>query len=164
MSCRASRSTRGDDGDGSVDYSAGDFGDNQPWRTRNGSGDGDDMPALDQAAARPRTLREHLLEQIGADLPNQADRVIAAYLLDQLDETGYLRGGIEDAAARLGCGPERIAYEWWRQTRPQGRGEAEMIRDYYRVEDEAGRRFWVFRAGPYRPGRPPRWFLHGMFE
>ena len=96
--------TAGADGDGSTDFG----GDAQPWRTRNGSGDGDDLPGLDQAAARPRTLREHLLEQIGADLPNQADRVIAAYLLDQLDETGYLRGDIEDAAGRLGCSPSRI--------------------------------------------------------
>jgi RNA polymerase sigma-54 factor len=101
--------TRGNDGDGSADYSTGDFGgDAQPWRTRNGSGDSDDFPAFDQAAARPRTLREHLLEQIGADLPNQTDRVIAAYLLDQLDEAGYLRSDIADAAARLGCTPDRI--------------------------------------------------------
>jgi protein ImuB len=53
-------------------------------------------------------------------------------------------------------GPERIAAEWWRSA---GGG----IRDYYRVEDEAGRRFWLYRAGIYRPDRPPRWFLHGFF-
>jgi RNA polymerase sigma-54 factor len=96
--------TAGSDGDGSTDFG----GDAQPWRTRNGSADGDDLSGLDQAAARPRTLREHLLEQIGTDLPNQTDRVIAAYLLDQLDETGYLRGDIADAAARLGCSVARI--------------------------------------------------------
>jgi RNA polymerase sigma-54 factor len=94
----------GADGDGSTDFS----GDSQPWRTRNSGGDNDDFSALDQAAARPRTLREHLLEQIGADLPDQTDRVIAAYLLDQLDEAGYLRGELSDAAARLGCTPRRI--------------------------------------------------------
>ena len=98
--------TAGADGDGSTDFG----GDMQPWRTRNGAGDNsEDVSALDQAAARPRTLREHLLEQIGPDLPNQTDRVIAAYLLDQLDEAGYLRGSLGDAAARLGCPPERIA-------------------------------------------------------
>jgi RNA polymerase sigma-54 factor len=96
--------TRGGDGDGSVDFG----GDSQLWRTRNGSTDGNDLSGLDQAAARPHTLREHLLEQIGADLPNQADRVIAVYLLDQLDEAGYLRADLPDAAARLGCSPERI--------------------------------------------------------
>ena len=65
---------------------------------------------------------------------------------------------------RRADGPERIAYEWWRQARPEDRAEPDMIRDYYRVEDETGRRFWVYRAGPYRPNQPPRWFLHGMFD
>ncbi|HYM72056.1 MAG TPA: RNA polymerase factor sigma-54 [Stellaceae bacterium] len=98
--------TAGVDGDGSADYGFG--GDNQPWRTRNGGVDSDDLPALDQAAARPRTLREHLLEQIGTDFATPADRVIAAFLLDQLDEDGYLRGDLDEAAARLGCTPARI--------------------------------------------------------
>ena len=101
--------TAGADGDGSADYGSSDFGgDNQPWRTRNGASDSDDMPGLDRAAARPQSLRDHLLEQIGADLPNQTDRVIAVYLLDQLDEAGYLRADLADVAARLGCPPQRI--------------------------------------------------------
>lgn len=54
-------------------------------------------------------------------------------------------------------GPERIAPEWWREDR------ARRSRDYYRIEDEAGRRFWVYRDGAYRPGQPPRWYLHGLF-
>ena len=38
-------------------------------------------------------------------------------------------------------------------------------RDYYRIEDEAGRRYWVFREGLYEDGRggPPEWFIHGVF-
>ena len=59
---------------------------------------------------------------------------------------------------RRADGPERIAGEWWR-----GSGEGEAVRDYYGVEDEEGRRFWLFRAGLYRPETPPRWFLHGLF-
>jgi len=61
-------------------------------------------------------------------------------------------------------GPERIAEEWWH---PDGQlanrnGDPGAIRDYYRVEDETGRRFWLFRAG--LPGDPPpRWFIHGVF-
>ena len=57
-------------------------------------------------------------------------------------------------------GPERIAPEWWRiagDTMPQ-------TRDYYRVENENGARFWVFRAGLYdRDATPPRWYMHGVF-
>jgi protein ImuB len=58
-------------------------------------------------------------------------------------------------------GPERIADEWWR---PEGSGAIDAIRDYYRVEDEEGRRFWLFRAGEHGHDRPPRWFVHGVFS
>jgi protein ImuB len=58
-------------------------------------------------------------------------------------------------------GPERIAEEWWR---PEGSAAADAIRDYYRVEDEEGRRFWLFRAGLHGRDRPPRWFVHGVFS
>lgn len=70
----------------------------------------------------------------------------------------------ETHRVRRADGPERIAYEWWRQARPQDRDEPDMIRDYYRVEDETGRRFWVYRAGLYGEGETARWFLHGMFD
>lgn len=57
-------------------------------------------------------------------------------------------------------GPERIAPEWWRLSEKGARA-----RDYYRVEDEAGRRYWIYRHGLYEDGRggPPQWFLHGLF-
>jgi len=51
-------------------------------------------------------------------------------------------------------GPERIEQEWWVQ---QG-----QHRDYYRVEDEEGNRFWIFRLGHYHD-EIFRWFLHGFF-
>lgn len=56
-------------------------------------------------------------------------------------------------------GPERIAPEWW-QDRPGTR-----LRDYFKVEDEAGGRFWLYRDGLHDDGRggAPRWFLHGIF-
>jgi len=54
-------------------------------------------------------------------------------------------------------GPERLTSEWWRRT-------AEAERDYYTVEDSAGRRFWLYRAGRYGRGEaPPQWFIHGVF-
>jgi RNA polymerase sigma-54 factor len=102
------RAAAGEDGDGTVEIGGDLGGDSEPWRNRNGAGYAGDLPGIDQAAARPRTLREHLIEQIGADLPEQADRVIALHLLDQLDETGYLQGGLDGAAERLGCAPGRI--------------------------------------------------------
>ena len=58
----------------------------------------------------------------------------------------------------LSQGPERIAGEWWRQRRQL------PTRDYYLVENEAGRRFWLYREGLYgRETNSPRWFVHGLF-
>ncbi len=41
--------------------------------------------------------------------------------------------------------------------------ETDRIRDYYRVEDTEGARFWLFRTGLHGGGRVPRWYLHGLF-
>ncbi len=57
-------------------------------------------------------------------------------------------------------GPERIAPEWWRTG---GAPLSRHVRDYYRLEDEGGKRYWVYREGLYRPDRPPAWYLHGFF-
>ena len=56
-------------------------------------------------------------------------------------------------------GPERIAPEWWRQP------SSSRLRDYYRVEDQAGRRYWIYREGIAGDGRggAPNWFIHGLF-
>ncbi|MXV50142.1 DNA polymerase Y family protein [Pedobacter sp. HMF7647] len=51
-------------------------------------------------------------------------------------------------------GPERIEREWWLD-----KGEH---RDYYYVEDEQGRRYWLFRSGHYSD-ETSRWFIHGFF-
>ncbi len=56
-------------------------------------------------------------------------------------------------------GPERIAGEWWRRDDNHG-----PTRDYYRVEDARGRRFWIFRHGLYgRECATPGWYMHGLF-
>jgi protein ImuB len=56
-------------------------------------------------------------------------------------------------------GPERIAPEWWRER------STARLRDYYRVEDQAGRRYWIYREGLIGDGRggAPEWYLHGLF-
>lgn len=64
-------------------------------------------------------------------------------------------------------GPERIAPEWWTYLPPAGQTSAPLprTRDYYRIEDTDGRRFWVFREGLYEDGRGglPEWFVQGFF-
>jgi protein ImuB len=62
-------------------------------------------------------------------------------------------------------GPERIAMEWWKHN------GAALTRDYFRIEDESGLRFWIYRDGLYErelsdeEGKPvpARWFVHGLF-
>ncbi len=55
-------------------------------------------------------------------------------------------------------GPERIAMEWWRTA------QRTPTRDYFRIEDEKGRRFWLYRDGLYaREATDPRWYMHGVF-
>ncbi|MDX2223651.1 MAG: DNA polymerase Y family protein [Rhodospirillaceae bacterium] len=61
-------------------------------------------------------------------------------------------------------GPERIDPEWWRTHRPAP--HEPRPRDYYRVEDSDGRRYWIFRDGLYDGapcGAPPQWYMHGLF-
>jgi protein ImuB len=61
-------------------------------------------------------------------------------------------------------GPERIAPEWWRLSPASPRPP--RTRDYYRIEDETGRRYWLFREGLYGredQDRTPQWWLHGVF-
>ncbi|TIS98922.1 DUF6504 family protein [Mesorhizobium sp.] len=58
-------------------------------------------------------------------------------------------------------GPERIAPEWWREASGQ---EDAPTRDYFRIEDSDGRRYWLYRQGLYGASQvPPRWFMHGVF-
>ena len=62
-------------------------------------------------------------------------------------------------------GPERIEGAWWSEH--GGHVSGNLARDYFRVEDKTGLRFWLFRAGLYRDlaqgAAAPSWFLHGTF-
>ena len=62
-----------------------------------------------------------------------------------------------DHEIHLAEGPERIAPEWWVE------GRAMKTRDYWRVEDAMGQRFWICRHGLPRVDKTCRWFLHGLF-
>ncbi len=61
---------------------------------------------------------------------------------------------------RSADGPERILGEWWKRDT-----EYHAVRDYFQVEDEAGERFWLFRAGDGEDSSTgsQAWFIHGLF-
>ena len=69
---------------------------------------------------------------------------------------------------RRSDGPERIHLEWWDENCPGDTKNHEMIRsvrDYFRVEDESGQRFWLFRQGDGIDSSTGdlQWYLHGLF-
>jgi len=140
-----------------------------PWRT--GS-------SLHRSLPRPRPLR--LLprpEEVEAVAPVPDDPPVMFRWRKQVFR-------IEHAD-----GPERIAPEWWNDglglleteqahtedsrenedseneaaASPSPSSIQDNIRDYYRVEDRRGRRFWVYREGIYSPGARPHWYVHGVF-
>jgi protein ImuB len=61
---------------------------------------------------------------------------------------------------RRADGPERVFGEWWKRD-----AELAAVRDYFRVEDEAGERYWLYRAGDGEDVATGshRWYLHGVF-
>ncbi len=64
-----------------------------------------------------------------------------------------------------GDGPERIAPEWWHDMQAEAAALARETRDYYRIEDSRGQRYWLYRRGLYGDdtSRMPDWYLHGFF-
>jgi protein ImuB len=102
-------------------------------------------PAPDEARPRPLLLFAHAEPtDVMAEVPEGPPR-------------HFRWRGVAHGVARA-QGPERIAAEWWRD------GAQAPTRDYYLVEDEAGRRFWLYREGLYtRETAAPRWFVHGLF-
>jgi len=93
----------GSEGEGNLDYA----GDPEAWRNRSVPV-GDDLPGLDQTLVRPETLREHLVAQLAVELHEPADRVIAAHLIDLVDEAGYVTSDLSAVAQLLGCDVRRV--------------------------------------------------------
>ena len=82
--------------------------------------------------------------------PRRPLRLLSPEPVSLLRSEGVMRFRRRNAlyVARAVEGPERIAMEWWHSPAP--------ARDYFRVEDEEGRRFWLYRENA-------SWFLHGVF-
>jgi len=104
-------------------------------------------PAVEEPALPARPLK----------LLDRAERIAVLYAApDGCPRQFRWRGGVHEVVRAEG--PERIAPEWWRE-----KGTT-RLRDYYRIEDSAGGRYWIYRAGLAGDGRggPPEWFLQGL--
>lgn len=68
------------------------------------SEDGD----FEQTLTREESLRDHLMSQLNLDITEAGDRLIGIYLIEMLDEAGYLSGDLDALAEALGCEPARV--------------------------------------------------------
>lgn len=91
-------------------------------------------------------------------LLDRAERIAVLYASpDGFPQRFRWRGQVREVVRVEG--PERLAPEWWRER------SGTRLRDYYRIEDDAGRRYWIYRQGIVGDGRGgvPDWFLHGLY-
>lgn len=103
-----------------------------------------EKPATAWRTDRPRPIRL---------LPEPEPVLVSAPIPDYPPMLFRYKGKVH--TIRKADGPERIEREWWLDP-----GEH---RDYYCVEDEEGRRYWIFRSGHYDVDNPHAWFIHGFF-
>ncbi|MEW4448115.1 DUF6504 family protein [Qipengyuania sp. JC766] len=109
---------------------------------------------LDPEPARQEEMRFHARPLKLLDRP-EAIAVLYA-TPDGYPKRFRWRGEVHEVAKVEG--PERVAPEWWRSR------SATRLRDYYRIEDQAGRRYWIYRHGLIGDGRggAPEWYLQGL--
>ena len=67
-----------------------------------GSGGGEDYN-LEAFVSTERTLADHLAEQMALAISNPAGRIIGQYLIDMVDDAGYLTGDLDTVADKLGA-------------------------------------------------------------
>jgi protein ImuB len=114
-------------------------------------------------APEPATQGQFPFHARPLKLLDRAEPIAVLYATpDGLPRRFRWRGEVHEIARAEG--PERIAPEWWRE-----RGTV-RLRDYYRIEDSEGRRYWIYRHGLIGDGRggdrqgvAPEWFLQGLY-
>jgi RNA polymerase sigma-54 factor len=81
-----------------------------PWSEvrQRGSSFSDEGTNLESFATSEISLREHLQEQAAVALKSPAERLVAHYLIDTVDEAGYLHADLSAVEAKLGA-PEGMA-------------------------------------------------------
>jgi protein ImuB len=89
----------------------------------------------------------------------QPDPVETVALLPDHPPVSFTWRGVRRRVKRAD-GPERVFGEWWKRD-----AELVAVRDYFRVEDDAGERYWLYRAGDGEDAATGshRWFMHGVF-
>ncbi len=118
-----------------------------PERAQNRAAPAEDIPASAWPTCLPRPVRMFS--------PPEPVEVVSL-LPDHPPARFVWRGTLRKV--RCADGPERVCGEWW-----LNRDEVAEIRDYFRVEDQDGARYWLFRDNRLTPNQSHLWFLHGVF-
>jgi RNA polymerase sigma-54 factor len=78
-----------------------------PYGSAGGSFDGE-APDFEANLTAETSLRDHLASQLELATRDPAERLIGGFLIDAVDEAGYLREGIDGVAERLGADPALV--------------------------------------------------------
>jgi protein ImuB len=145
-----------------VDRLVNRLGEERVWRARPAESHVPELAAVrDRPFAPPRTARPWERETPRpARLFRRPEPVEDVIALTPDDPPSRFRWRGQLVRVRRAEGPERIGEEWWKGDIADV--SVGHVRDYYRVEDDEGRRFWLFRAGLYGE-TPPKWWMHGLF-
>lgn len=113
-----------------------------------------------QPPLEPRPSSRQYLKTSGRPLKimDYPEKIAVLYATpDGLPQRFRWRGDVREVVRVEG--PERIAPEWWRAR------STVRLRDYYRIEDEKGGRYWIYRHGIAGDGRGgnPDWYLEGLW-
>ena len=93
------QASAGTEGEGAVDYA----GDADAWKTPSTRMGDDDMPGLEETLRQDITLRDHLVGQLNCDIEEPAERMIGLFLIDLVDDAGYLTADLSEVAETLGA-------------------------------------------------------------
>ena len=121
-------------------------------------------PAMSDMGANAGTAPTPLRTERPIRLFDPPEEIRVVYAVPEGPPAQFIWRRVTHRVTRF-AGPERIAPEWWAD-KPGTR-----LRDYYRIEDQTGRRFWLYREGVLGDGRgdpdrnesAPRWFVQGAF-
>jgi RNA polymerase sigma-54 factor len=78
------------------------------WSAAGAGGRSDSEYNLEAFVTAETTLAGHLAEQVSMTFTDPIERMVAQYLVDLVDDAGYLPSDLSDAALRLGASPAQV--------------------------------------------------------